>query len=214
MGGDAEHGRARRRASPTTCASSSRSSTLPPTCAAPPRRSSTTSTTAACSPFPLEEVARGRWTSPSPPRSRCAALKVVQSLEPAGVGARDLVECLLLQIGDDDPDAELKRTLHPRPPRRPEAQQDPARSRRRSASTLDDLYALRDGPRAPDARARARRTSAEHAALHPPRRGRRVGGRRLRRPARSTTSCRASASVAACRRCCARRAATRSCAST
>ena len=39
------------------------------------------------------------------------ALKVVQSLEPKGVGARDLVECLLLQLEDDDPDVELKRSL-------------------------------------------------------------------------------------------------------
>ncbi|MCC6573328.1 MAG: RNA polymerase factor sigma-54 [Planctomycetes bacterium] len=33
-----------------------------------------------------------------------AALKVVQSLEPRGVGARDLSECLLLQINETDPD--------------------------------------------------------------------------------------------------------------
>ncbi|MCA8936046.1 MAG: RNA polymerase factor sigma-54 [Planctomycetes bacterium] len=40
------------------------------------------------------------------------ALGVVQSLEPRGVGARDLSECLLLQIGKDDPDyPELKRLL-------------------------------------------------------------------------------------------------------
>ena len=39
------------------------------------------------------------------------SLRVVQSLDPQGVGARDLAECLLLQIRDDDPDAELKRTL-------------------------------------------------------------------------------------------------------
>jgi len=39
------------------------------------------------------------------------ALKVVQGLEPAGVGARDVVECLLLQIDDDEPEADLKRRL-------------------------------------------------------------------------------------------------------
>lgn len=38
-------------------------------------------------------------------------LKVVQGLEPRGVGARDAVECLLLQIDDSDPDADLKRAL-------------------------------------------------------------------------------------------------------
>lgn len=32
------------------------------------------------------------------------ALGLIQSLEPKGVGARDLAECLLLQIGKDDPD--------------------------------------------------------------------------------------------------------------
>jgi RNA polymerase sigma-54 factor len=32
------------------------------------------------------------------------ALELVQSLEPKGVGARSLSECLLLQIGEDDPD--------------------------------------------------------------------------------------------------------------
>lgn len=39
------------------------------------------------------------------------ALKMVQSLDPRGVGARDLSECLLLQVKDEDPDAEIKRTL-------------------------------------------------------------------------------------------------------
>ncbi|MCC7136954.1 MAG: RNA polymerase factor sigma-54 [Planctomycetes bacterium] len=39
------------------------------------------------------------------------ALRTVQGLEPAGVGARDLVECLLLQIKDGEPDAELRRRL-------------------------------------------------------------------------------------------------------
>ncbi|MBZ0135214.1 MAG: RNA polymerase factor sigma-54 [Planctomycetes bacterium] len=32
------------------------------------------------------------------------ALELIQALEPKGVGARDLAECLLLQIGKDDPD--------------------------------------------------------------------------------------------------------------
>jgi RNA polymerase sigma-54 factor len=39
------------------------------------------------------------------------ALHLVQSLEPKGVGARDLSECLLLQIGKDDPDYALLKKL-------------------------------------------------------------------------------------------------------
>ena len=39
------------------------------------------------------------------------ALRIVQTLDPRGVGARDLRECLLLQVTDDDPDAALQRTL-------------------------------------------------------------------------------------------------------
>ncbi|MCB9895163.1 MAG: RNA polymerase factor sigma-54 [Planctomycetes bacterium] len=39
------------------------------------------------------------------------ALALVQSLEPKGVGARDLAECLLLQIGQDDPDYPLLQKL-------------------------------------------------------------------------------------------------------
>jgi RNA polymerase sigma-54 factor len=61
-------------------------------------------------PFPLEDVLAGM-DVPVTPELGMRALKVVQGLEPKGVGARDLVECLLLQILDEDPDAELKRTL-------------------------------------------------------------------------------------------------------
>jgi RNA polymerase sigma-54 factor len=39
------------------------------------------------------------------------ALKVIQRLDPAGVGARDLVECLLLQLDPEDPDCELQRII-------------------------------------------------------------------------------------------------------
>lgn len=39
------------------------------------------------------------------------ALVVVQSLDPPGIGARDLGECLLLQITDEQPHAELARQL-------------------------------------------------------------------------------------------------------
>lgn len=38
-------------------------------------------------------------------------LRRLQSLQPAGVGARDLSECLLLQVQDDDPYAPMLRTL-------------------------------------------------------------------------------------------------------
>lgn len=39
------------------------------------------------------------------------ALKVIQQMDPAGVGARDLRECLLLQIKPDTPDAEQLKVL-------------------------------------------------------------------------------------------------------
>ena len=39
------------------------------------------------------------------------ALKVIQQMDPAGVGARDLRECLLLQIKPDTPDAEQLKIL-------------------------------------------------------------------------------------------------------
>ncbi len=39
------------------------------------------------------------------------ALHIVQGLEPVGVGARDLTECLLLQLDQDDPDYDLLVTL-------------------------------------------------------------------------------------------------------
>lgn len=39
------------------------------------------------------------------------ALRVVQSLDPPGVGARDLKECLQLQVGPDTPHADLVRQL-------------------------------------------------------------------------------------------------------
>ncbi len=58
----------------------------------------------------LEEVVAAM-DEPVPLAKAEEALRVVQGLDPAGVGARDLVECLLLQIGDEEPDAELKRRL-------------------------------------------------------------------------------------------------------
>ena len=61
-------------------------------------------------PFALDEVAESL-DHPATPTDVEAALKVVQSLDPAGVGARDLAECLLLQIDPDDPDYDLQRQI-------------------------------------------------------------------------------------------------------
>jgi len=52
----------------------------------------------------LGEVARLTGVDPLPDEEELhIALRLVQSLEPAGVGARDLRECLLLQLQDDKP---------------------------------------------------------------------------------------------------------------
>ncbi len=59
---------------------------------------------------PLEDIVRAM-DEPVPMEAAEEALRVVQSLEPAGVGARDLQECLVLQVADDEPDADLKRRL-------------------------------------------------------------------------------------------------------
>lgn len=48
---------------------------------------------------------------PATAAEREHALHVVQGLEPAGVGARDLTECLLLQLDEDDPSYDLLVTL-------------------------------------------------------------------------------------------------------
>ena len=40
-----------------------------------------------------------------------AALKIIQSLDPPGVGARDIKECLLLQLTPETPHGEIVRTL-------------------------------------------------------------------------------------------------------
>lgn len=61
-------------------------------------------------PYPLEDIVR----SLDPPRTLDEgrrALAIVQSLEPKGVGARDLTECLLLQLDPRDPRLELKRSI-------------------------------------------------------------------------------------------------------
>ena len=61
-------------------------------------------------PCTFAEVAAGM-DDPLPEEVLSRALLVVQRLDPRGVGARSLQECLLLQIDDTDPDADLKRTL-------------------------------------------------------------------------------------------------------
>jgi RNA polymerase sigma-54 factor len=61
-------------------------------------------------PMPLEEL-----VDPDGPASQLEslrkALSIVQSMEPAGVGAKDLKECLLLQVRPDTPDAAKLRRL-------------------------------------------------------------------------------------------------------
>ena len=59
---------------------------------------------------PLEDV-RESMDDPVPMTAMERGLTIVQALEPKGVGARDLRECLLLQIPSKDPDADLKRVL-------------------------------------------------------------------------------------------------------
>lgn len=63
-------------------------------------------------PYPLEEILespelRSRYSIEDVER----VLKLVQGLEPRGIGARSLQEALLLQLDPDDPDSELKATL-------------------------------------------------------------------------------------------------------
>jgi len=59
---------------------------------------------------PLEEIA-GSLDDPPSLEEAQAALRVVQSLDPPGVGARDLQECLLLQLDPHDPDYDLQKQI-------------------------------------------------------------------------------------------------------
>jgi RNA polymerase sigma-54 factor len=61
-------------------------------------------------PVSLEEIAAS-YDEPVTVADVEAALKLIQSLEPAGVGARDLRECLLLQLTPDMPHVEVMRVL-------------------------------------------------------------------------------------------------------
>ncbi len=56
---------------------------------------------------PLEEIVK----APLPLDQAEAALKIIQKLDPPGVGARDVKECLLFQITDETPRREVVRTL-------------------------------------------------------------------------------------------------------
>jgi RNA polymerase sigma-54 factor len=60
--------------------------------------------------LPLDELDAALDPPPSPGELE-HALHIVRSLEPTGVGARDLSECLLLQLPSDRPDYELLVTL-------------------------------------------------------------------------------------------------------
>ena len=62
--------------------------------------------------YPIEEILqspelRGRFTEEDAEN----VLQFVQRLEPRGVGARNLQECLLLQLDPEDPDCELKERI-------------------------------------------------------------------------------------------------------
>ncbi len=61
-------------------------------------------------PVPLEEIAAS-YDEPITVADVEDALHLIQSLEPAGVGARDLPECLLLQLNPDMPHVEVMRVL-------------------------------------------------------------------------------------------------------
>jgi len=60
--------------------------------------------------YPLEEIVASMDMAVSPEQAE-EALRVVQSFEPPGVGARSLEECLLLQLDPREPDYEFLRTL-------------------------------------------------------------------------------------------------------
>lgn len=63
-------------------------------------------------PYTLEQVREASADASLTLEQLEGALRIVQSLDPAGVGARDLKECLLLQLrGDDSADADLARDL-------------------------------------------------------------------------------------------------------
>lgn len=60
--------------------------------------------------YPLEEIVASM-EAPVTPEQADEALKLVQQLEPPGVGARDVSECLLLQLDQRDEDYDFLRRL-------------------------------------------------------------------------------------------------------
>jgi len=60
--------------------------------------------------YPLEEVIESMETPVSMEQAN-KALEIVQSMEPLGVGARDLKECLILQLDKRDPDYNIAKEL-------------------------------------------------------------------------------------------------------
>jgi len=113
----------------------------------------------------LEEVLAGM-DDPVSPEALEAALAVVQNLEPAGVGARDLKECLLLQVLDDEPDADLKRRLLRDHLDDLERNKIP-RIAKALGVTVERVYELRDGLRHVTPRPGARYASAPTAYIRP-----------------------------------------------
>ncbi len=62
-------------------------------------------------PFSTEELTQSYAKREVAPDEMESAIRVVQSLDPAGVGARDVKECLILQVTDETPHADLVRAL-------------------------------------------------------------------------------------------------------
>lgn len=62
-------------------------------------------------PITAEDLAESYTAEAVAPDEFEGAIKIVQSLEPAGIGARDVKECLILQVTDETPHADLVRTL-------------------------------------------------------------------------------------------------------
>lgn len=60
--------------------------------------------------YPLEEIARTLDPAPTLPDME-HVLRYIQRLEPAGVGARNIQECLVLQLAESDPDYHFKKEL-------------------------------------------------------------------------------------------------------
>ena len=61
-------------------------------------------------PFTTEDIAR-TFNDPTTSEQVEAALRIVQQLDPPGVGARDLKECLLLQVTPETPHRDVLRLL-------------------------------------------------------------------------------------------------------